>query len=101
LLTSRSLGLEQRDVSLLSADEFALIFADYALWWFTIQILLAGTTIMIGLAAFRSTTVDQAIQSRKFIPSPHRYKPAEVQALAQDVANAFNRTLIGLGDIGP
>jgi hypothetical protein len=69
--------------------------ADYALWWFAIQIVLAGTTIVIGLAACRSSTVDQAIQSRKFIPTPHHYQLADGFAQAHGLLSGVKNGTLG------
>jgi hypothetical protein len=55
---------------------------DYALWWFGIQIVCTGATIVLGLVAWRHSTIEQAIQSRTFIATPHHYRPADTMSMA-------------------
>lgn len=54
------------------------IYLVYAVWWFLIQIIVAGATIVIGLATIRYTVVEQAVRARQFLPTPHHYAPADL-----------------------
>jgi len=68
------------------------------MWWFFIQIILTGTTIVLGLVAFRASTVDQALRARLFLPTPHHYHPADLVGIGRNTTTGWQEKLSHGGD---